>query len=124
MFSFIDDLPTPEQIKARVRDDIRKYGYDERWKNSRIVRKWTELYNDHDLKIDPATWIWKRLPPREAVRARVDAGTDLIWRFRTELGGLAAGALLVIVAGAVATSGVFGGASDTDNRPIPVYTYE
>ena len=124
MFSFIDDIPTLEQLKARVRDDIRKYGYDKRWNDSAIVKKATELYNDEELKIDPPAWIWKRLPSKEQLAARRDKDIARIWKYRTELGGFLGGALLVLALGSVASSLVGGGASDSDNRPTLVYPTE
>ncbi|MCE6953212.1 MFS transporter [Cereibacter sphaeroides] len=124
MFSFIDDIPTLEQIKARVRDDIKKYKYDEYWNNSRIVQKGRELLNDEELKIDPATWIWKRMPSKEELAARRDKDIATIWKYRVQIGGFLSGALLVMVLGAFATSGNFGGASDANNRPSVVYPIE
>ena len=62
MFSFIDDIPSAEQIKARVRDDIKKYKIDEYVRNARLVQTANRLYNDEELKINPVAWIWKRWP--------------------------------------------------------------
>ena len=124
MFSFIDDIPTREQIKARVQGDIKKYGLDERWNNSRIVQKSKELLNDEELKIDPATWIWKRMPSKQELAARRDKDIAAIWKYRVQIGGFLSGALVVLVLGAFATSGNFGGSSDANNRPSVVYPIE
>ncbi len=124
MFSFIDDIPSREQIKARVQADIKKYKLDERWNNSRVVQKSKELLNDEELKIDPATWIWKRMPSKQQLAARRDKDIASIWKYRVQIAGFASGALVCLVLAGIATSGNFGGASDSSNRPTVVYPIE
>ncbi|MGP3696346.1 MFS transporter [Rhodobacter sp. NSM] len=124
MFSFIDDIPSLDQIRTRVRDDLRKYGWDKRWNDSRLVQKSRELLADEELKIDPATWIWKRVPSKEEVAARRDKDIATIWKYRYQLGGFASGAILALALGGIFATGNFGGSSDAGNRPSVVYPIE
>ncbi|AXQ93792.1 MFS transporter [Cereibacter azotoformans] len=124
MFSFIDDIPSLDQIRARVRDDLRKYGWDKRWNDSRLVQKSRELLSDEELKIDPVTWIWKRLPTKEEVAARRQRDFETVWKYRYQAGGFAAGALLALSLAGIFSTGNFGGSSDASNRPTVIYPIE
>ncbi|WP_145104173.1 MFS transporter [Cereibacter sediminicola] len=124
MFSFIDDIPSLDQIRARVRDDLRKYGWEKRWNDSRLVQKSRELLNDEELKIDPVTWIWKRLPTKEEVAARRQRDFETVWKYRYQAGGFAAGALLALSLAGIFSTGNFGGSSDANNRPTVIYPIE
>lgn len=119
MFSFIDDIPSAEQIKARVRDDIKKYKIDEYVRNARLVQTANRLYNDEELKINPVAWIWKRLPSvSDMAQWRVVSFSK---RHKVAIAGFCAGAGMLLILNGVVIAGNFGGASDDASNRTIVY---
>ena len=119
MFSFIDDLPSPAQIRARMSKTIKAYRVDSYIRSSRIVQTAKRLACDEQLKIDPISWIWQRRPTRTSMAEwRILRFTR---RNKAAIAGFCAGVVVMLVTNGVVIAGNFGGMSDSAVHQTVVY---